>query len=370
MMVGHPGETLEDVRASIRLLARIESEHPMVGTETPFPGTALHDLAARKGWLDSRDPSEFVSHALTPAWRTEHLGPEDLTRLTGLLRRTGEVFGALARARRDAGALPRPLLAWRLARLVADRFRAPYQDELRLPARARAAEAFLSTRVDPSRAEALVAAMGPQDLERLPLPSARSLDDLVASLAPGTRTLVVPATGLGAVLPVLRRLCRAKQVAEVGVVAGDPDALLFPDVAHPKLRAVPSIGSGPAGALRARAAGWDVVLVPSLSFSPAHYLRLVLSLLLARSPRPVYIVAMGTGGNVLCAGWGALAAELAGRVAARVRARAIDPVRSLGAGWALAGLARRWARASDAAVPATAQAGSNEVPPRSRTTRS
>jgi radical SAM superfamily enzyme YgiQ (UPF0313 family) len=347
MMVGHPSESLEEVRDSIRLLARIQSEHPQVGTETPFPGTALHALAAQRGWLGSPDPSDYVTHALLPVWRTERFTPPELARMTFLLRRTGELFGALASSREAMRAASRPLLAWRLARLVADRFRAPYQHDLTLQARARAAEAFLALDTDPARAEALVSAMGPHDLERLPLPSARSVDDLVGSLAPGTRALVAPAGGVGAALPLVRRLCRSDAVVEVGVVADGPAraALELPDVAHPKLRAVPARGSETAGAVRACAAGWDVVLVPSPSFSAAHYLRLVLSLLLAPAPRPVHVVALGSGGNVLRVGWRTLGAELARRATARAQALAVDPVRSLRVGWALAALARRWARA-------------------------
>jgi hypothetical protein len=346
MMVGHPSETLDDVRSSIRLLAELESEHPLVGTETPFPGAALYRLARRSGWLRTPDWSEYVTHAALPVSRNRHFDPAELYRLTCLVRRAGELFGALARARRRRAwrLRSRATSAWVIARAVADRFGAPHQDELSLDARVRLAAGFLARAADPGQLEATLRGLGPGDLARLPLPSARTLDELAAAFAPGTRVLVVPNTSAGAVLPVLRSLCASARVAEVGVAgsAALRESCALPDVAHPKLRPLPRAAGSVARAIRAGAPGWDAVLVPSLSFSPAAYARLLLRLLVARpAPVAVYVVALGTGGNVIRACWRELARELLVRAAARLDARIVAPLRVALRAWRLAAVAAR-----------------------------
>jgi hypothetical protein len=345
MMVGHPGETMEDVRASLRIMARLESFY-RVGTAVPFPGTALHGLARRKGWLRTADWSEYVTHHAHPVSRTADFTAPEVFRLTCLVRRAGDLFAALAQDRRRARGVRSVLSgAWRLSRLLSDRFGAPYQDDLTVAARARVVEAFLAKDAEPARFEELLAGLGLDDLERLRLPSARSLDELVQGLPRGCRLLVAPGTGIGPVLPLLRRLCAAEQTGEVGVACSDLAAatLDLPGVAHPKLRHARRPGGDVAAAIRANSDGWDAFVVPCLSFEPAYYGRLVLRLLVGRpTRRPIHVVALGTGGNVIEVSISAILSELCRRAAARANALVFDRVRAAPEAFRLARLARRW----------------------------
>jgi radical SAM superfamily enzyme YgiQ (UPF0313 family) len=346
MLAGHPEEAMEDVRASLRLVAQLDTEHPRFGTETPFPGSPLYDLARANGWLRDADWAEYYVDNARPVMRTRHFDHDQIVPLSDFCRRVAELFGELSAARRRRPWLGRSrlLAALLLGRLISDRFRSVYQRDLTLGARARAIEAFLAKDAEPERFEALLLGISLADLERLGLPSARTLQDLIASLRPGSRVLVAPATGLGAVLPVLRALLAAANVAQVDLrcSATERATVERSDVAGPRLR-TPERSGALAGALAGDAARYDAVLVPHLSFRATDYARLLLHLLLrGASAGPIHVVALGLGGNVLRATWGELLREVAARAARPLRARVLDRARSMGTAWRLAGLARGW----------------------------
>jgi radical SAM superfamily enzyme YgiQ (UPF0313 family) len=82
MMVGHPSESLDDVRDSIRLIAFIDSEYPEFGPATPFPGTALHDIAKKNGWIRSYYWSDYIIGYWYQVMRNQHFDYDEIQDLS------------------------------------------------------------------------------------------------------------------------------------------------------------------------------------------------------------------------------------------------------------------------------------------------
>jgi anaerobic magnesium-protoporphyrin IX monomethyl ester cyclase len=64
-MIGYPTETLEELRATVRLFTRLITENPQawksVNTYAPFPGTELYDLAVAEGLKPPERLEEWFS---------------------------------------------------------------------------------------------------------------------------------------------------------------------------------------------------------------------------------------------------------------------------------------------------------------------
>ena len=82
-MVGSPGETKEDIKASIALAKDLDPDYVQFLVTTPFPATDLYDLGREKGILQGDFWRDFSLHP-TPdfiaQWWTEHFTPEELDR--------------------------------------------------------------------------------------------------------------------------------------------------------------------------------------------------------------------------------------------------------------------------------------------------
>ncbi len=63
-MIGLPGETRENIEETIRLNKKIDPDIKNATIFRPYPGTALYDLCARRGWLSSRRVSGYWEESI------------------------------------------------------------------------------------------------------------------------------------------------------------------------------------------------------------------------------------------------------------------------------------------------------------------
>ncbi|UCH80534.1 MAG: B12-binding domain-containing radical SAM protein [Nitrospiraceae bacterium] len=62
-IIGNPEETREDIQESFNLAKDIAADYTAFYFLTPYPGTAIYDMALEKGWLDPNIPfSEIWAH--------------------------------------------------------------------------------------------------------------------------------------------------------------------------------------------------------------------------------------------------------------------------------------------------------------------
>jgi radical SAM superfamily enzyme YgiQ (UPF0313 family) len=62
-IIGNPEETREDIQESFNLAKEIAADYTAFYFLTPYPGTAIYDMALDKGWLDPNIPfSEIWAH--------------------------------------------------------------------------------------------------------------------------------------------------------------------------------------------------------------------------------------------------------------------------------------------------------------------
>ena len=70
MMLGFPGETMAEVKESIRWACASKLHYTFFSLVTPYPGTALYDLAVREGYYTKienySDMNVMVPHMETP----------------------------------------------------------------------------------------------------------------------------------------------------------------------------------------------------------------------------------------------------------------------------------------------------------------
>ncbi len=73
-MIGNPGETLEDVIATIELNRRIKSDNPRISLSVPIHGTKLYNFAMEHGYIDFKDlealSALFAAHK--PVYKTPY----------------------------------------------------------------------------------------------------------------------------------------------------------------------------------------------------------------------------------------------------------------------------------------------------------
>ena len=79
-MLGFPGQTIDDMRATVDFALSLELDSLSLFIATPFPGTPLHAYCEREGFLvGADDPRDFRFH--TGHICTPEFGPEDTQRL-------------------------------------------------------------------------------------------------------------------------------------------------------------------------------------------------------------------------------------------------------------------------------------------------
>ncbi len=85
-MAGFPGETVDELRATVRLASRLLADNPQARVSplhvlTPYPGSALYQLAIDQGFVPPRDAAGWAAfdfHSSRPPWVSDAL--DDLAR--------------------------------------------------------------------------------------------------------------------------------------------------------------------------------------------------------------------------------------------------------------------------------------------------
>jgi len=80
LIIGMPGETLEQIKETFRLAEELETYDPHISIATPYPGTELYDVCIKKGYIDSNfnfDELFIRSFCIT----TEDWNGDDLKRI-------------------------------------------------------------------------------------------------------------------------------------------------------------------------------------------------------------------------------------------------------------------------------------------------
>jgi len=72
MIVGHLEESWEDVIDSLELLARIDTDYPVFGSMTPYPGTEAYTKALKEGWIRDLDWSKYCISGSYRVMRNRH----------------------------------------------------------------------------------------------------------------------------------------------------------------------------------------------------------------------------------------------------------------------------------------------------------
>ena len=88
-IVGNPGETLEDVKATFRLACELEPTTVQFSRMTPMPATELYEMGRRQGlygdyWREfAQDPLGSIERGFRPKMWTENFSEEQLFELAG-----------------------------------------------------------------------------------------------------------------------------------------------------------------------------------------------------------------------------------------------------------------------------------------------
>lgn len=83
LMVGNLGEDFSSIKKTIKLVEEIQSDNPGVSIATPFPGTALYQIAKDNNWLCETDWSKYVTSPYIlprykPVMRTDKMMPDQI----------------------------------------------------------------------------------------------------------------------------------------------------------------------------------------------------------------------------------------------------------------------------------------------------
>lgn len=78
---GHPDETHEDIKMSIRLMKEIDPDLMAAAIAVPFPGTELEKIMRERNFIFSEHWPKYTHVHSVPCWRTEHFSPQDLVAL-------------------------------------------------------------------------------------------------------------------------------------------------------------------------------------------------------------------------------------------------------------------------------------------------
>lgn len=85
MMLGLPGENQETLKNSFDLLCQINPNIASLNVTTPYPGTKLFRVADEKGWLSTRDWSEYTS--FNAIMRTDELTVAEISEAKRVMAR-------------------------------------------------------------------------------------------------------------------------------------------------------------------------------------------------------------------------------------------------------------------------------------------
>jgi anaerobic magnesium-protoporphyrin IX monomethyl ester cyclase len=74
MMMGFPGESITEIKESIRWAAKSQLDYTFFSIVTPYPGTELYDIAIQKGYY-SKDGDFKNMHVMIPHMETSEVKP-------------------------------------------------------------------------------------------------------------------------------------------------------------------------------------------------------------------------------------------------------------------------------------------------------
>jgi radical SAM superfamily enzyme YgiQ (UPF0313 family) len=148
MIVGLPGETLDDIRATLHLVLNIEPEVLGFGAATPFPGTELHEIAVTHGWLRNDTWSELYIGNRNHVMRTEHFTSDRIVELSDYANSVSSIVTALSNYKRN-GAISLIQTAKLYLKLLCD-----MNSTLSIADRKRWIQMFLQKRTKEDRIEA------------------------------------------------------------------------------------------------------------------------------------------------------------------------------------------------------------------------
>ncbi len=85
LMIGLPHETPATVYKTYELVARLKPASIGICIVTPYPGTPLFEEASRKGWIETRDWTQYGGHS--PVMHTDTLTSDDLAYVRDTIQR-------------------------------------------------------------------------------------------------------------------------------------------------------------------------------------------------------------------------------------------------------------------------------------------
>lgn len=335
MMIGHPSESMEDIRASIRLIAYLESDYPEFGPVTPFPGTPLYELVKETGWLRSDDWSDYFISNSYRVMRNRHFNYGEVHRLNVLCNQIARIFSQLAAAKRYLPKVTGNIISCvRLFRgIIGNRYRSYFEEDFTIKKRAEIIEMYLTKDADQKRFEELLAALSLNDLHKLNLPSNVMLEEVLPTWEKMyRRILIVPATNFGAYFSLLKKLASLPALSDIGIISvrGAVDIIDLIDVPAFKIKNLSVEHNNIVENINKFGDKYDAVVVPCLSFKKSLYAKLILKILaMKKSNRPVFLISLGTGGNVIKVQWNSLIKEVLIRIKRINESLFIEPIFSI-----------------------------------------
>lgn len=77
----HPDETYDDVQATWKLIKEVSPDIISVSIIVPYPGTEIYKLMNERGYIDTKNWSDFQMIGTEPGWRTANFSSLELMRL-------------------------------------------------------------------------------------------------------------------------------------------------------------------------------------------------------------------------------------------------------------------------------------------------
>lgn len=329
MMIGHPSESFEDVLASIRLIAYIDSDYSAFGPSTPFPGTPLYKLAKDNNWLRSDDWSDYFITNNYRVMRNQYFDYQDIYRLNCFCNGIAYIFAELATIKRYKPEITRA--TWTCIRLfvriLTNRYRSVFQEDFTLKKRAEIIEMFLTKDADPERFEELLAKLSLNDLRKLKLPSNNIFDEIFESkIKRHKRILVISLTNMGGYFSFLRKMLNSPSISDIGLCTPKKMVIneIF-DISSSKIKTLCTDNENVVKSISKFVNNYDAVIVPCHTSEGVFYLKLLLKILvLNHTLRPIYILALGSGGNVIEVKWICFLEEVFIRIKRITRSFLID----------------------------------------------
>ncbi|MFA4876123.1 MAG: radical SAM protein [Methanoregula sp.] len=76
-MVGFPYETIEDIKQTVELNKKIQPDEIQCTIFFPFPGTELHEICRKNGWITDKKIIDYNSKSIL---QYDHISPEEIKR--------------------------------------------------------------------------------------------------------------------------------------------------------------------------------------------------------------------------------------------------------------------------------------------------